>query len=170
MFAYIGKRNVNSMFIGTTIALVFISLILVIALRSLKIGLISLIPNLIPVGIAFGIWSIFVGQVGLSLSIVIGMTMGIVVDDTVHFLSKYLAARREKGMEPEQAVRYAFSTVGMALWITSLVLVAGFTILGQSHFSLNADMGIMTAMTIGIALVMDFLLLPPLLMVIDKEK
>lgn len=170
MFAYIGKRNVNSMLAGTTIALVLISLIMIIALRSLRIGLISLIPNLIPVGVAFGIWAILVGQVGLSLSIVIGMTMGIVVDDTVHFLSKYLAARRDKGMDSEAAVRYAFSTVGMALWVTSLVLVAGFTVLGQSHFSLNADMGIMAALTIGIALVMDFLLLPPLLMAIDRGK
>ena len=170
MFAHIGKRNVSSMLIGTTIALIIISFILVIALRSTRIGLISLAPNLIPVGMAFGLWGMTVGMVGMSLSVVAGMTLGIVVDDTVHFLSKYLRARREKGLDAEQAVSYAFNTVGIALWVTSLVLVLGFFVLGQSHFALNADLGAMAAITIAVALIMDFLFLPPLLMNLEENK
>ena len=169
MFAHIGKRNVNSMLAGTTLALIVISFILILALRSRRIGLISLAPNLIPAGMAFGLWGLMVGQVGLSLSVVAGMTLGIVVDDTVHFLSKYLRARREKGMDEKEAVRYAFNTVGVALWVTSLVLVMGFLVLGQSHFSLNSDMGAMAAITIAIALIMDFLFLPPLLMRLEEK-
>ena len=170
MFAHIGKRNVSSMLIGTTIALIIISFILVIALRSTRIGLISLAPNLIPAGMAFGLWGMTVGMVGMSLSVVAGMTLGIVVDDTVHFLSKYLRARREKGLDAEQAVSYAFNTVGIALWVTSLVLVLGFFVLGQSHFALNADLGAMAAITIAVALIMDFLFLPPLLMKLEENK
>ncbi|PCJ31251.1 MAG: RND transporter [Gammaproteobacteria bacterium] len=170
MFAHIGKRNVKSMLVGTTIALIFISLILMIALRSVRVGFISLAPNLLPAGMAFGIWGIMVGQVGMSLSVVMGMTLGIVVDDTVHFLSKYLRARREKGLDSEAAINYAFNTVGVALWVTSLVLVAGFIVLGQSHFALNADMGAMTAVTIALALIMDFLFLPPLLLKLEGKK
>ena len=169
MFAHIGKRNVNSMLAGTTLALIVISFILILALRSRRIGLISLAPNLIPAGMAFGLWGLMVGQVGLSLSVVAGMTLGIVVDDTVHFLSKYLRARREKGMDEKEAVRYAFNTVGVALWVTSLVLVMGFLVLSQSHFSLNSDMGAMAAITIAIALIMDFLFLPPLLMRLEEK-
>ena len=169
MFAHIGKRNVNSMLAGTTLALIVISFILILALRSRRIGLISLAPNLIPAGMAFGLWGLMVGQVGLSLSVVAGMTLGIVVDDTVHFLSKYLRARREKGMDEKEAVRYAFNTVGVALWVTSLVLVMGFLVLSQSHFSLNSDMGAMAAITIAIALIMDFLFLPPLLMKLEEK-
>jgi predicted RND superfamily exporter protein len=71
-------------------------------------------------------------------------------------------------MTPEAAVRYAFSTVGVALWITSVVLVSGFFILTLSHFTMNSTMGFMTAMTIAVALIMDLLLLPPLLMRMDK--
>jgi len=97
------------------------------------------------------------------------MTLGIVVDDTVHFLSKYLHARNDKGYNTEAAVRYAFSSVGRALVITTLVLVAGFMVLAQSSFKLNADMGLLTAITILIALIVDFLFLPPLLMVLDKD-
>jgi uncharacterized protein len=170
MFAHIGKRNVNSMLLGTALALVLISFILIAALRSRRIGLISLAPNLIPAGMAFGFWGLMVGQVGMSLSVVAGMTLGIVVDDTVHFLSKYLRARREKHMSEVEAVRYAFNTVGVALWVTSLVLVAGFIVLAQSNFALNSDMGAMAAITIAVALVMDFLFLPPLLMKLEENK
>lgn len=168
MFAHIGQRNIKSMIFGTSGALVLISLIMMISLRSVKIGLISLIPNLTPMAMAFGLWGMLVGEVGLALSIVTGMTLGIVVDDSVHFLSKYLRARREKGVGPPEAVRYAFSTVGTALWVTSAVLVCGFFVLTFSDFRLNSGMGLLTAITITFALVADFLLLPPLLMKLDK--
>jgi len=168
MFAHIGQRNIRSMLTGTTVALVLISLVLVIALRSLKLGLVSLIPNLAPAAMAFGLWGMLVGEVGLGLSVVTGMTLGIVVDDTVHFLSKYLRARREQHLDPQGAVRYAFSTVGMAMWVTSVVLIAGFLILTLSPFRMNADMGFLTAVTIAFALAADFLFLPPLLMKVDK--
>ncbi len=169
MFAHIGKRNIISMLLGTTLALIGISLILIFALRSVKIGLLSMIPNLVPAGLAFGLWGLLKGEIGLSLSIVAGMTLGIVVDDTVHFLSKYLRARREKGLNSEDAVRYAFRNVGMALFTTSIVLVVGFLVLAMSSFELNSGMGLLTAIVISFALVADFLLLPPLLMRFDHK-
>ncbi|MGH1439924.1 MAG: efflux RND transporter permease subunit [Cellvibrionaceae bacterium] len=169
MFAHIGQRNIQSMLIGTSLALMLISLLLGIALRSIKFGAISLIPNLVPAAMGFGLWYFIDGQIGLALSVVTGMTLGIVVDDTVHFLSKYLRAKRDKNKTTEEAVRYAFASVGRALWITTLVLIAGFMVLAQSSFKLNADMGLLTAITIGIALIIDFLFLPPLLMAIEKD-
>lgn len=170
MFAHIGQRNITSMLLGTSIALVLISVILGFALKSVKFGFISLIPNLVPAAMGFGLWFFIDGQIGLALSVVAGMTLGIVVDDTVHFLSKYLRARRIKNKDSEAAVRYAFASVGRALWITTLVLVAGFMVLAQSSFKLNADMGLLTAITIVIALIIDFLFLPPLLMLFDKSE
>ncbi len=169
MFAYIGQRNIRSMLIAASLALVLISIILIFALRSFKIGMISLIPNLAPAGMGFGLWGLMYGQVGLGMSVVMGMTLGIVVDDTVHFLSKYLRARREQGLNAPDAVRYAFHTVGVALIVTTLVLIAGFMVLTQSAFKLNADMGLLTAITIGLALIADFIFLPPLLMKADKS-
>jgi len=168
MFSHIGYRNIRSMLFGTVVALILISFILIFALRSFKIGLLSLVPNLVPAGLAFGLWGISDGQVGMGLSVVTGMTLGIVVDDTVHFLSKYMRARREKGLSSEDAVRYAFRTVGLALVVTSFVLAAGFLVLSMSAFNMNADMAIMTAFTIMFAILADFILLPPLLMKLDK--
>lgn len=169
MFSHIGMRNIISMLTGTSIALVLISALLIFALRSLKFGLLSLVPNLAPAGVAFGLWAVTVGQVGLALSVIVAMTLGIVVDDTIHFLSKYLRARREKGLDAEAAVRYAFSTVGVALVVTTLVLAAGFMVLAQSTFELNASMGLLTAITICLAIVVDFLFLPPLLLLVEEK-
>ena len=170
MFAHIGKRNILSMLVGTAVALLLISLILILALRSVKIGLVSMIPNLVPAAMGFGLWGLLVGEVGLSLSIVAGMTLGIVVDDTVHFLSKYLRARRENGLSSPDAVRYAFRRVGMALTTTSIVLVVGFLVLSLSSFQLNAGMGLLTAIVIVFALAADFLFLPPLLMKLEEKR
>jgi predicted RND superfamily exporter protein len=170
MFAHIGQRNIQAMIIGTTIALILISGILMVALRSLQLGFVSLLPNLAPAAVGFGIWGIFVGEVGLSLSIVAGMTFGIVIDDTVHFLSKYLRARREKDLSAPDAVRYAFRTVGRALVVTTVTLVVGFSVLATSSFQMNSGMGLMTAVIITLALIMVFLMLPPLLMKIEEKK
>ena len=98
------------------------------------------------------------------------MTIGIIVDDTVHFLSKYLRARREKGLTAEQAVSYAFANVGTALIITTVALVAGFSVLILSTFKINTDLGMITALTIGIAIVVDFILLPSLLIQFDTRE
>lgn len=170
MFSHIGKRNVISMLSGTFIALVLISLILIFALKSVKLGLISLIPNLAPALMSFGIWALMVGQVGLAVSVVFAMTLGIVVDDTIHFLSKYQRARREQNLNAEDAVRYAFNTVGVALFVTTVVLMGGFLVISQSNFSINSEMGLMTAITIVVALIVDFLFLPPLLLRLDGDK
>jgi predicted RND superfamily exporter protein len=169
MFSHIGYRNIRAMLLGTTVALILISALLMFALRSIKIGAVSLIPNLVPIAMGFGIWGIFDGEVGLSLSVVAGMTFGIVVDDTVHFLSKYLRARREQGLNSADAVCYAFATVGRALLITSIVLVAGFLVLATSNFELNSAMGLLTAIVIAVALFTVFLFLPPLLMTIEGK-
>ena len=169
MFANIGQRNIRSMLLGTTVALIGISLVLVVALRSLKIGTVSLIPNLVPAAMGFGLWGLMVGEIGLSLSVVTTMTLGIVVDDTVHMLSKYLRARREKHMGAKDAVVYAFKTVGKALFTTSVVLAAGFFLLSTSSFELNSGMGLLTGIVIIFALVADFFFLPPMLIKLEES-
>ena len=170
MFAHIGERNIRAMIVGTVIAFLGVSTVLILAFRSLRIGLVSLVSNFVPGLMAFGIWGLTVGQVGLALSVVMAMTIGIVVDDTVHFLSKYLHARRELNCTPEDAVRYAFRTVGRALFATTIILVAGFLVLGLSDFFPTAQMGQLTAIVIAFALVLDFLFLPPLLMTVDRRR
>jgi len=170
MFTHIGIRSMKGSIKGAMIALGLISIVLVLSLQSVRIGLISILPNLLPGMVGFGIWYLIEGRVGLSTSMVLGITMGIVVDDTVHFLSKYLRARRERGLSVEDGIRYAFSTVGVALWVTTFVLVIGFLILSTSDLAVNGDTGMLVAIVIAIALAFDFVLLPPLLMLLDREQ
>ncbi len=164
IWADLAQRNIYSMLKASFGALILISVILSFALKSLKLGLISLLPNLLPALMAFGIWGMFIGQVGLGLSVVVTMTLGIVVDDTIHFLNKYVRARREQNLDPAHSIRYAFNTVGPAMWVTTMALVVGFMVLTLSSYRMNADMGLMSALTITLALAMDFLLLPSVLL------
>jgi hypothetical protein len=169
MFSKLGFRQADSMFKGNIIALILISLVLMIALRNVKLGLLSIIPNVTPVIVGFGLWWLYKGTINTGMVIVFGMTLGIIVDDTVHFMSKFLRARRELGYTAKQAVVYAFETVGQALVTTTLVLMAGFAVLSTSSFALNSYMARITLMIIVAALIIDFILLPSLLILTSKK-
>ena len=167
IWAYISQRNIESMLGASFGALVLISFLLIFALRSLKIGLVSLVPNLGPAFMAFGVWGLTIGQIGLAASVIVSLTLGIIVDDTIHFLTKYLRARRVGQLDPSASVRYAFHTVGRAIWITSIALIAGFLLLTFSGFRITSELGIMCAITITLALFLDLIFLPTLLMKVE---
>ena len=169
VFAHMAKRNVDSMLGGTIIAMSLISLVLILVLRSLRIGLISLIPNFVPAVLAFGTWGYLIGRVGLASSVVVAIAFGLIVDDTIHFLSKYLKSRRE-GHSATEAVRSTFRTVGRALSTTTAILSCGFLAFTFSGFENSWALGLLVTITILFALVADFLFLPPLLMAIDRRK
>ncbi|MEG3768414.1 efflux RND transporter permease subunit, partial [Alteromonas sp. 14N.309.X.WAT.G.H12] len=169
MFAHIGARNMESMVWGSLAALVVISLLITLALRSWRLGLVSLMANLMPAGIGFGLWGMMSGEINMALSVELSMTMGIIVDDSVHFLLKYQAARKDNSSVKE-AVQYAFETVGRAMITTTVVLAAGFGVLLFSDFRLNSDMGLMTNIIFIAALLIDLLFLPSFLIWLDKDK
>ena len=91
----------------------------------------------------------------MAVAFAFAVCLGIIVDDTVHFLSKYLRARRKK-LEAAEAIKYAFDTVGNALIITTVVLIGGFLVLSQSGFQMNAYLGMLASIVIGSALLLDF--------------
>lgn len=167
MFSFISDRNINSMVKGNVLSLILISGVIMLALRSFSIGLISMIPNLAPIVMGFGIWGALIGQINMAAAFAFAACLGIIVDDTVHFLSKYIRARREKKMAVREAVHYAFHTVGTAMAVTTVILIAGFTVMAQSGFQMNSYLGLLTAIIIGSALFLDFFLLPPLLIWLD---
>ncbi len=169
VFAHLSQRNIESMLTGTIVAMALISLILVFVLRSVRIGLISLVPNFLPAAISLGLWGYLVGRVGLAGSVMTAIAFGIVVDDTIHFLTKYLKARRD-GLSAPEAVRSAFRTVGYALWTTTAMLALGFLVFASSGFEVSWALGLLVTLTISFALLADFLLLPPLLMAFDRDK
>ncbi|MCY3769668.1 MAG: MMPL family transporter [Gammaproteobacteria bacterium] len=167
--AHLSDRNISSMLWGTAMATALISLILLLVFRNIRIGLICLVPNFVPVMMAFGLWGyLSTGTIGLGASVVTAIAIGIIVDDTVHFLSKYLSVRRN-GLSSSDAVRATLRTVGPALWATTTILAAGFLVFSSSGYEPSQVLGILVAITIVFALIADLLLLPALLMAIDRK-
>ncbi len=167
--AYSVMRNIVNMLIGTFIAMSIVSLLLIVAFKSLRFGLLSLVPNFLPAIIAMGAWGYAVGTVSIAASIVTAVAFAIVVDDTIHLLSKYLNSRAE-GKSPAEAIVPTFKLVGRPLLSTTLIFALAFFVFGTSGLATNQTLGLLVGMTVTIALVADFLLFPPLLLALDKAK
>jgi len=170
MFSYIAERNIVSMLKGNGIAILLISAIMILALRSWSLGLLSLLPNAVPILMTFGVWAALVGIVGMAAATVAAVSLGIIVDNTVHLLTKYQRGLNEQGLSTADAIRYAFRTVGMAVAVNAIVLAFGFAVLALSTFKINNELGMLMALTVLIALIVDFLLLPALLMFGSRAK
>ena len=163
------QRNIEGMLLGTTVAMAIVSLLLLFVFRSVRLGLISLIPNFIPAAMAMGLWGYAVGEVGVAASVVTAIAFGIIVDDTIHFMTKYVRARKS-GCLPSESVQSAFRSVGKALCVTTAVFGLGFMVFGASGMATNQALGLLVGMTVIIALLADFLFLPPLLMALDGTR
>jgi predicted RND superfamily exporter protein len=164
MFTYISERNMKNMVTGTIVAVVAIAMIMAFALQSLRLGVLSIVPNGLPILTTFGAWALLVGEVGFSVATVASISLGIIVDDTVHLLSKYVRARNERLLGIEDSIRYAFRNVGVAIVVNTIILGAGFMVMTTSAFKMNVDLGLMTVLSIVGALLLDFLFLPALLL------
>ncbi len=169
MFGRIAETNIHAMLVGTAVAFGLIAVILVFALGSLRYGLISLVPNLFPPLIAFGLWALLVGRVGLAASVIAATSLGLIVDATIHYLTRYVRARR-RGLTAEGAVCDALGRVGPAIWVAGFVLIAGFALLALSRFQVTRELGLLTALTLAVALLTDFVLLPAVLLLLDRVR
>ena len=170
MFTYISERNMENMVTGTILAIAAIAVIMMFALQSVRLGVLSLVPNGLPILTTFGAWALLVGEVGFSVATVASISLGIIVDDTVHFLSKYVRARNERGLTVEDSIRYAFRNVGVAIVVNTIILTVGFLVMTTSAFKMNADLGFMTVLAIVFALILDFLFLPALLLLGKRDR
>ncbi len=163
------QRNIEGMLLGTIVAMAIVSLLLLFVFRSVRFGLISLIPNFVPAAMAMGLWGYVVGEVGVAASVVTAIAFGIIVDDTIHFMTKYVKARKS-GLLPSESVQSAFHSVGRALLTTTIVFGLGFMVFGASGMATNQALGLLVGITVIIALLADFLFLPPLLMALDGTR
>ena len=134
VMSFMGMILAEQLLYALIIGFVVITMTIALFYRSLSTGLITAIPNVLPIGVAFGIWGIFSSNVSMLVSLGIGCTLGIVVDFSVHFLSKYLHARRDLGLTAEESILYAFETVGFPLTIMTVSLCLGFSVLLLASF------------------------------------
>ncbi len=168
-YAYITENNIRAMLLGTVIGLTLVSLTMLLTIGDWRLGLLSLVPNLAPAAMAFGLWGYLAGEVNLAASVVASFTFGIIVDDTVHFVTKYAYGRRALGLPREDSVRYAFRVAGTPMLVASFVLVAGFSVLTLSGFAVSKTMGTLSALIILLGVAVELFLLPALLLLFRER-
>ena len=170
IFTYMVEAIVNSLLYGLFIGILLITLIIGLFFRSYLLPALSVFPNILPIGMGFGLWGLFVGDVGFMVAVGMGSTLGVIVDFTVHFLSKYELARKEFKKSVEESVIYSFETVGFALIIMTVVLALGFSVLNLVTFIPIQDFAKFSVICFIGGLIINFLFLPNLLMKFDKRK
>ena len=170
IFTYMVEAIVNSLLYGLFIGILLITLIIGLFFRSYLLPTLSIFPNILPIGMGFGLWGLFVGDVGFMVAVGMGSTLGVIVDFTVHFLSKYELARKEFKKSVEESVIYSFETVGFALIIMTVVLALGFSVLNLVTFIPIQDFAKFSVICFIGGLIINFLFLPNLLMKFDKRK
>jgi uncharacterized protein len=169
LFALMNSRLLENLVAGVGIGFVVISVLLMLLFRSVKLGIIGLVPNLVPAVITFGLWGMFDGVIGTAIALVCSATLGIVVDSTIHFLNHYLVGRRELKLSPEQSIFHAFARAGTAICVTDLVLMIGFATLMLSNFSLNSVLGQMTALMVVFDIFATLLLSVPIILFFENR-
>lgn len=158
----------QSQYSSLLIAMGVISVIMIIALGSVQAGLISIVPNLIPALLTFGL----MGLLGITLDtdtlLIAPVIIGVAVDDTIHFMTSYrVELIQTRSMQ--QALHNTLREVGRAVMFTTLILGIGFAILGFSEYLGIAKIGIFGALAIFVALLCDLLLLPALITILKPR-
>lgn len=166
LFAAIGHELTQQMFWGALYSLIIITAIIAITFRNIRVAFLSLIPNLIPCAVLYGIWGLTVGTIDIAAAGSLSICLGIVVDDTIHIIKRYTKFRSQ-GYSPTDSLQQTYQQAGSALLLTTLVLSVGFIILTLSIFGPNATTSLIIASVVVLALVFDFTLLPQLLRFFD---
>ena len=168
IFSQLGDRNAKSMIQGDFVSLALISLCMIIVLRSLRLGLLSVLPNVIPIVVGYGLWRVCVGQMNIVASVAGSISLGIIVDDTIHFLTRY-KAMVGKGLKPEEAMTKTLVHTGPAMLGTAAILVLGFGVLTLSSFQMTSYLGWLSVIILFVAPLTDLVLAPALVLMFVKE-
>ena len=171
--AYVASISLDSfirdLFYSLLLAIVIIFGVMTLVFRSLKVGLIAILPNAIPLIMTFG----YMGAVSIDLNtttiIIFAISLGLAVDDTIHFLARF----REEQLKRDDvytALVHTYFGAGRAIMLTSVMLLAGLCVLMFSSFKPSSYFAILTAFTILGAVFGDLLILPPLLLIAYRKR
>ena len=162
IFAKMQSSVSNTLLYSLYFTFGFLILILLLAFKNIKKLYIYLFPNILPIGLAFG----FMGWIGISMDLGIAISLAIIlsiaVDDTLHFLSKFYEYKNEN-KSTKESIDYAFTYAGTGIILTTLIISLSFAIFSFSDFTPNKYFGVITSLSLIIALIIDLLLLPALL-------
>jgi hypothetical protein len=168
MFAYMQKDVTNTLIYSLSLAIFLVSLIMLLIFKRFKILWVFILPNILPVILVIGL----MGWIGITIDIGVAIAgaiiIGVAVDDTIHFLVKYFEARKE-GLSMEETFDEILRYAGKAILFTTIILSVAFSLFAFSAFTPNQNFGIVTAFALIVALVVDLLLLPALLSIVEGD-
>lgn len=160
---------VNNLFTSLAIAIVLIAILMSVLFRSWRMVIISLIPNFIPLLTTAGIMGIFGIPIKPSTLLVFSIAFGISVDDTIHFLAKFRQELKHHEHDLRRCILVALRETGISMIYTSIVLFFGFLVLAFSQFGGTKALGILVSLTLLIAMLANLLILPSLLLFMQKK-
>lgn len=173
--AYVASKSlsifVHDLFYSLMFAALIIFFMMTIVFKSLKLGLISIVPNLVPLILTCG----YMGMTGTNLNtttvIIFAISLGIAVDDTIHFLARFEEGRKKKNPRGDlntvqEALMEAYDGAGRAMLLTSFMLLIGLIVLATSDFLPTRQFAILTSFTITGAILGDLFILPPMLLLV----
>lgn len=168
----IDKNNeflAKNMIIGLSVAFLLIALLIGFIFKSIRMALLSIIPNVVPLAFIGGLMGFLGTTINMSTSIIFTIAFGIAVDDTIHFLSKY-KIENQKGKSLIYSLKRTYISTGKAIILTSLILCGGFISLVFSDFKSTFLIGTYVGLILFVAVITDLLLLPVLLLNLKGKK
>lgn len=166
-FASLSARNFHSMVSGSIVAFLVMTVSLAVVFGSWRMGMLSMIPNLAPLLVVYGVWGFIDGRINMAAVSVFSVACGIIVDDTIHIIMMF-KRYRSQGRSVEEALGHAVEASGTGVLATTIVIAAGFFLLSLSHFSLTAQKAGMVGWAIMVACLFDLLAMPALLVVAER--
>jgi len=165
LIGYNAAYNVSN---GLLFCLAFVFLLISYMFRSIRMSLIAIVPNVLPLLVIAGIMGFMDVDIKITTAVIFIMSFGIAVDDSIHFMSK-LKLELSKGKTMAEAVRNTYLTTGKAIVVTSLILSGGFMTLALSNFTGTYHIGLFTSLCLVFAVLADLILLPVLILKFYKE-
>lgn len=150
-----------------SMALVLVAVLMMILFKSVKIGLLSLVPNILPLLFGGGLMYLVGIDLNIGSALVASVCLGIAVDDTIHFLSNYYRLKKE-GVNEKETISSIIHYTGSALIVTTIILASGFGLYLFGDFVPNVNFGLLCSVVLTMALIVDLVFLPAMLMKIDE--
>jgi hypothetical protein len=163
------KYLINNLIISLSLAILLIALFMAYMFRSFRMIVVSLIPNLLPLLITAGLMGYLGVPIKPSTILVFSIAFGISVDDTIHFLAKYRQELQANHWRVRKSVYAALRETGVSMFYTSIVLFFGFSVFMISSFGGTVALGGLVSATLLFAMLSNLLLLPCLLLTLDKS-
>ena len=168
--AHLSELNIRSMIGGLGVSIALVTLLIGYLVKRVRLGLVALAGTLAPLAFGFGVWGLLGNNIGLASTAIIALTVGVVIDDAVHMLYRFVDGRDRLRLDSWRAAAYSVHRAGTAIATTSVVMVGGLSVLLLSSFKINSSFGAVTCLIIALALLFDLLVLPRLLIWADPQK